>query len=248
MKKRYLIPTIVFLLFLCLIALLNINVSTRQGTDYKVSRTTIPLYLKVLNFYNRHYNYKWLAKQITGHLDTKEDKILRLFHWTHETIKSKPKSLPIMDSHPWNVYVRGYGVTDNFHDLFSTLCNYIGTDAFFTVLNSKGRGRDIMLSFVRIKRGWVAFDPHRGIYFRNHTGGLATIEEMHEQDWHIVTLSQTDISKAFKAYCEQYFDENLPPMIEKIGSGFTRANTQLPINRLKLQLHRWFSGKSPLLE
>ena len=159
----------------------------------------------------------------------------------------KTKLLYSMDGHVWDVYVRGYGVSDNFHDLFSTLCNYIGTDAFFTVYTND-HDHDIMLSFVRIKRGWVAFDPYRGIYFRNHTGGLATIEEMHEQDWHIVTLSQTDISKSFKAYCEQFFDENLPPMIEKIGSGFTRANTQLPINRLKLQLHRWFSGKSPLLE
>jgi hypothetical protein len=102
-----------------------------------------------------------------------------------------------------------------------------------------------MLSFVRIKRGWVALDPHRGIYFRNHTGGLATIEEMHEQDWHIVNLANRARTKA--TY-EQYFDENLPPMIEKIGSGFTRANTQSPINRLRFQLHKWFSGKAPLLE
>jgi len=244
MKKRYLIPIIVFLLFLCLIALLNINVSTRQGTHYKVSRMTMPLYLKVLNFYDRHYNYKWLAKQITGHLDTREDKILRLFHWTYETIKPQPEGLPIMDSHPWDVYVRGYGCVDNIHDLFSTLCNYIGTDAFFDVL--KVTDTEMMLSFVRIKRGWVAFDPYRGVYFKNHTGGLATIEEIDEQDCHVVNLKQT--SSTSIAYYEKYFDENLPNIIEEIGSGFTRANLQSPINRLKFQLHRWFSGDTPLLE
>ena len=245
MKKRYLIPTIIILLFLCSIALLNKKVTMRQGVDGKLSIITLPLYLKVLNFYDRHYNYKWLAKQITGHLDTKEDKILRLFHWTHETIKRQPESLPVMDSHPWDVYVRGYGVSDNFHDLFTTLCNYIGTDAFFTVLYSNDADHGIMLSFVRIKRGWVALNPHRGVYFRNHTGGLATIEEMDEQDWHIVSLAQIDIPKA---NYEQYFDENLPNIIEEIGSGFTRANTQSPINRLRLQLHKWFSGETPLLE
>jgi hypothetical protein len=244
MKKRYLIPIIVFLLFLCLIALLNKKVTTKHGVDYKVSRMTMPLYLKVLNFYNRHYNYKWLAKRITGHLDTKEDKILRLFYWTHETIKPQPKSLPVMDSHPWDVYVRGYGVSDNFYDLFTTLCNYIGADAFFTALYSKDTGKHIQLSFVRIKRGWVALDPLNGFYFRNHTGGLATIEEIIEQDWHIVKLSQTDITKV---NYEQYIVENLPK-IERIGSGLNRANTQSPINRLKLQLHKWFSGKTPLLE
>ena len=243
MKKRYLIPTIIILLFLCSIALLNKKVTILRGVDYKVSRITLPLYLKVLNFYDRHYNYKWLAKRITGHLDTREDKILRLFHWTHETIKPQPESLPIMDSHVWDVYVRGYGVSDNFHDLFSTLCNYIGADAFFTALYV-GDTRSINMSFVRIKRGWVVFDPYNGIYFRNNTGDLSTIEDINEQDWHIVKLSQTDISKA---NYEQYIVENLP-RIERLSSSLIRANIQSPINRLKYQLHKWFSGKAPLLE
>jgi len=234
----------IFLLFLCSIALLNKKVTMLQGVDYKVSRITLPLYLKVLNFYYRHYNYEWLAQRITGHLDTKEDKILRLFHWTHETIKRQPESLPVMDSHVWDVYVRGYGVSDNFHDLFTTLCNYIGADAFFTALYIKDSGRGIQLSFVRIKRGWVAFNPHKGFYFRNHTGDLTTIEEMDERDWHIVSLAQIDISKA---NYEQYLVENLP-IIERIGSGLNRANTQSPINRLRFQLHKWFADKSPLLE
>ena len=244
MKKRYLIPTIIILLFLCSIALLNKKVTIHHGADHKVSRITMPLYLKVLNFYDRHYNYKWLAKQITGHLDTREDKILRLFHWTYETIKRQPEGFPIMDSHPWDVYVRGYGCVDNIHDLFSTLCNYIGTDAFFIVL--KDIDTEMMLSFVWIKRGWVAFDPYRGVYFKNHTGGLATIEEIDEQDCRVVNLNQA--SSISITYYEKFFDENLPNIIEEIGSGFTRANTQTPINRLKFQLHRWFSGDAPLLE
>jgi len=244
MKKRYLVLIFIFLLFLCSIALLNKEVTTLQGVDYKVSRIKLPLYLKVLNFYNRHYNYKWLAKRITGHLDTREDKILRLFHWTYETIKPQPESLPIMDSHVWSVYVRGYGVSDNFHDLFTTLCNYIGADAFFTKIHSENPYHAIQLSFVRIERGWVAIDPHRGVYFRNHTGGLATIEEIDEQDCHIVKLAQRDISKAI---CKQCLVENLPS-IERLGSSLLRANTQSPINRLKLQLHKLFSGEAPLLD
>jgi hypothetical protein len=243
MKKRYLIPIIIILLFLCSIALLNKEVTILQDVDGKVSRMTLPLYLKLLNFYDRHYNYKWLAKRITGHLDTREDKILRLFHWTHETIKPQPESLPVMDSHVWDVYVRGYGVSGNFHDLFSTLCNYIGEDAFFKKLYARDT-TSMNISFVRIKRGWVVFDPYNGIYFRNNTGGLATIEEINEQDWHIVKLSQTDISKA---NYEQYIVENLP-RIKRLASSLIRANIQSPINRLKFQLYIWFSGKRPLLE
>jgi len=243
MKKRYLIPTIAFLLFLCSIALLNKKVTMRQGVDGKLSIITLPLYLKVLNFYDRHYNYKWLAKQITDHLDTKEDKILRLFHWTHETIQPQPESLPIIDGHVWDIYIRGYGTRSDFHVLFSTLCNYIGADAFCIRLYARDTGR-IRLSFVRIKRGWVVFDPYNGIYFRNYTGDLATIEEISEQDWHIVKLSQTDISKA--SY-EQYIIENLP-RIKRLSSRLTTANIQSPINRLRFQLHIWLSGERPLLE
>jgi len=243
MKKRYLVPTIIILLFLCSIALLNKEVTMFQRVDYKLSRIKLPLYLKVLNFYDRHYNYKWLAKRITGHLDTKEDKILRLFQWTHETIKRQPEGFPIMDSHVWDVYVRGYGISGNFHDLFSTLCNYIGVNAFFKRLYARDT-TSMNISFVKIKRGWVVFDPYNGIYFRNNIGGWATIEEINEQNWHIVKLSQTDISKA---NYEQYIVENIPK-IKKTGSGLIRANIQSPINRLKFQLHIWFSGKRPLLE
>jgi len=243
MKKRYFVLIFIFLLFLCSIVLLNKKVTILQGVDYKVSRITLPLYLKVLNFYDRHYNYKWLAKRITDHLDTREDKILRLFHWTYETIKPQPESLPVMDSHVWDVYVRGYGVSANFQDLFSTLCNYIGTNAFCIRLYARDTS-SINISFVRIKRGLVVFDPYNGIYFRNNTGDWATIEEISEQNWHIVKSSQTDISKA---YYEQYIVENLP-RIERLGSSLIRANIQSPINRLKYQLHKWFSGGVPLLE
>ena len=139
--------------------------------------------------------------------------------------------------------MRGYGGSDNFHDLFTTLCNYIGADAFFTLLYSKDTSEHVKLSFVRIKRGWVMFDPYDGIYFRNNSGGLAAIEEINE-DWHIVNLANRARTKA--TY-EQYLVENLPK-IEERGSSLLRANTQSPINRLRFQLHRWFSGKGPLLE
>ena len=244
MKKRYLVLIFFFLLFLSSIALLNKKVTMRQGVGGKLSIITLPLYLKVLNFYDRHHNYKWLAKRITVHLDTKEDKILRLFHWTHETIKPQPESLPIMDSHVWDIYIRGYGTRANFHDIFSTLCNYIGADAFCIRLDARDSYNHIPLSFVRMKRGWVVFDPYNEIYFRNNTGDLATIEEIIEQNCHIVKLSQTDISKA---YYEQYIVENLP-RIKKFSSKLLRADIQSPINRLRFQLHIWFSGKRPLLE
>ena len=217
------------------------NVTTGQGINYKVSRMELPLYLKLLNFYDRHFNYKWLTKRITGHLETKEEKIFRLFQWTHETIQPQPESLPVMDDHVWNVYVRGYGGSDNFHDLFATLSNYAGADGIFTTVQIDSTIDKLNLSVVKIEKGWVVFDPYHGVYFKNKAGELATIKEIKKQNWQIAKLKQRSISEPdYKPYLEAL------PVIKEIG--YSRANTQSPINRLKFQLSQWVSGEKPLLE
>ena len=240
MRIKFIVLSVILFLLLSLMTLSNMTVTSKQGVNYKISRIELPLYLKVLNFYDRHFNYMWLANRITGHLKTKEEKIFRLFQWTHETIKRQPERLPIMDDHVWNVYIRGYGVTDNFHDLFSTLCNYIGVDGFFTPVYVTSK-RGLNLSFVRLDRGWVLFDPFNGVYFKNKTGDWATVDEILQKNWQIAKLTPADISESdYKPYLEF-----LSPIKE---IGLKRANTQSPINRLKLQLSKYFSGEKPLLE
>jgi hypothetical protein len=241
MRKTILISSITLILFLSVSSLLNMKVTTGQGINYKVSKMELPLYLKLLNFYGRHFNYKWLTRNITDHLKTKEEKIFRLFQWTHETIRKQPNDLPIMDDHVWNVYVRGYGVNDNFHDLFTTLCNYALADGFSLPIHIENSTKKIYLSFISIERGWVVFDPYHGIYFENKIGSWATISEIKKQNWKIAKLKPNDISES---YYEPYLE--VLPEIEKIG--FKRANTQSPFNRLKLQLNNWVSGEKPLFE
>jgi hypothetical protein len=217
----------IFLLFLTLTvgAVLNIKVITKQGVNFHVSEVEIPLYLKVLNFYNRHFNYKWLVERITSDLNTKEEKVFRLFEWTHNTIQLQPESLPVMDDHVWNVYVRGYGISDNFHDLFTTLCNYVGVEGAFVQLNRKKSDKRLGISVIKLEKGWVLFDPYRGGYFLNKRGSLATVKEINKDDWKLEKLGTTKLSEsAYRPYLEKIrsFDE----------MGFTRANTQSPINRL----------------
>jgi len=231
MKNKIFALSIILILTLMLGALLNIKGTTKQGVNYHVTEVELPLYLKLLNFYDRHFNYKWLVQHITNDLETKEEKVFRLFQWTHETIRPQPKSLPIMDDHVWNIYVRGYGVSDNFHDLFTTLCNYIGVDAFILKLNSNDSELYIIMSVVKIKKGWVLFDPHKGIYFLNKMGGWATIEEINNQNWKLEKLSPTEIPESFfKPYLDKL------PSIDNIG--LKRANTQSPVNRLLLAIQR----------
>ena len=230
MRNKILFLSFLLLLFFAMAAVLNTKSITKQGINYHVSAIEIPLYLKVLNFYDRHYNYKWLAKRITKSLETKEEKVFRLFQWTYETIQPQPKSLPVMDDHVWNVYVRGYGVSDNFHDLFTTLCNYVGVDGFFFWVKAKDSGH-IGMSFVKLEKGWVLFDPFRGGYFVNKLGSRATIEEINQHNWKLEKLIPAEISESFYSP----YLENLP-ILDEIG--LVRANTQSPMNRLLLAIQK----------
>jgi hypothetical protein len=228
MKNKKLVLIFLLILIIAAGAALNVKVITRQGVNYHVSEIELPLYLKVLNFFDRHLNYKWLVYRVTGDLKTEEEKVFRLFEWIHKTIQPQPKSLPVMDDHVWNVYVRGYGISDNFHDLFTTLCNYTGVDAFFVGVKNEDLSKSIYLSFVRVDKDWVIFDPHRGAYFLNKIGEWATVEEITKLDWRMEKIGQSEITDS---YYRSYL-ENLPTIGER---GLGRASIQSPVNRL------WFS-------
>jgi hypothetical protein len=230
MKNKIFIISLLLLLLLAMITVFNMKAITRQGINYHVTEIEIPLYLKVLNFFDRHFNYKWLAKRITNNQQTKEEKVFRLFQWTHETIQPQPESLPVMDDHVWNVYVRGYGVSDNFQDLFTTLCNYIGVDSFFLWLKAKDNGT-FPMSFVKLDRGWVMFDPYKGVYFFNSNGEWATVEDINKKNWEMKKIGSAEISDSFyKPYL------NNLPNIDKVKLG--RANTQSPFNRLLMAIQQ----------
>lgn len=240
-KKTLLLFSLILAVLVSLSVLLNMTVTTRQGINYEVSTLEIPLYLKVLNFYTRHYNYKWLVGQITGHLKSKNEKIFRLFQWVHEAIKPQPADLPTMDDHPWNVYIRGYGVVDNYHDLFSTLCNYIGVDSYYSIILNESKDKGVYLSLVWLEKGWVFFDPYNGAYFVNQGGSWATSEDIRAGNWKLEKLEGADVTESLY----RPFLEALPD----IGDiGLRRSNSQSPLNRLILQISTFVSGKTPLLE
>jgi len=224
------------------IAVLNKTVTTSQGVDFKVSRIPLPLYLKILNFYDRHFSLQWLENRITNKLEAKEDKVFRLFEWTHSTIKPQPNTLPIMDDHVWNVYVRRYGISENFNDLFSTLCNYAGVESYFDTIYNDDRSKKMSFTLVSIdNKDWVVFDPYNGVYFKTTAGNWATISDIRNGDWKLSKIVESDISESnYKFYLEKL------SRIERVAN--KRASIQSPLNRLKHQINKWFSGEKPLLE
>lgn len=231
-------------IILCLVGfyiiffLLNIKVTTYRGIDYQVDTIEIPLYLKILDFYDRHYNYKELVKRINKDAKTDKERVMRLFEWTYNNIKKNPPDLPFIDDHVWHIIVRGYGVNDQFSDVFTVLCNYAGLDAFFSLIYAKDKKRNILLSFVRINKRWYAFDPYRGVYFKDEKDELIDIQAIKSNTWQLGMLDKKpEIDYAI-------FIDNLPS-VKTVG--LTRSTVQSPFNRLFLEIKRCLSRSKHLI-
>lgn len=228
MKKiaRFLIFLV--LIFMTIFFVLNIEVTTRQGINYKVQTLRLPLYLKILDFYDRHFNYKWLAVKITKGKLAEEEKVMAIFKWTVENIADQPKELPVMDDHVWHIIVRGYGVHDQFSDVFTTLCNYAGFDAFFAKIYNKNKTSRISFSFVKINDRWRVFHPYNGVYFINKEGQFASVEDLAGGDWSMEQIG--NLRKKDFIYQDCFNEESLRIDFNKFHR-FSRANIQSPVNR-----------------
>lgn len=233
MKKKTLRFILLISIITGVIFFLNIEVSTRQGINYKVSTLKIPLYLKLLDFYDRHYNYKWCVSRIVNEKQPDEEKVMALFSWVCVNFVRQPAGLKTVDDHVWHIIVRGYGTHDQYSDVFTTLCNYAGMDAFFARVFTHNGKSQIPFSFVRVKNRWHIFDPYNGAYFINKKGALATIEEIKTGGW---IEKNMETSKEAQIPYSQYLS-NLSLDMEK-SHRFSRANIQSPLNRLLYALFR----------
>ena len=231
MKKFLRRLLVVIVVFTVIILLFNVKVTTRQGINYRVYAIRTPLYLKIIDFIDRHYNYKQLVQRIVKDERDEQKKVMKIFLWTYHNIRKQPKELPVIDDHVWYIIVRGYGVSDQSSDVFSTLCNYAGIDAFFKWVYKKDRSERIPFSFVKIEGNWSVFDPFHGTYFKNKNGEIADIEEIKAgSTWFIETLDVRP-SVDYTAY----FDKLLS--IKDIG--LTRSNVQSPLKRLLFEIEKW---------
>ncbi|MEW6008508.1 MAG: transglutaminase domain-containing protein [Candidatus Omnitrophota bacterium] len=229
-KFSLVLASIVVLCFF-IFMLLNIKVSTRQGINYEWHNISMPLYLKLIDFFDRHYNYQELVKRIIKGKKTDQERVLRLFEWTHENIKKVPYAFPIIDDHVWNIIVRGYGTNDQSSDVFTTLCNYAGIDAFFTFVQSEDFTKRIPLSFVKLEKKWYVFDPYNGVYFKNKDQYFASIEQIKNGNWRRFFISEENR----RDYDYSEYFKNL----SSIGNiGLKRANIQSPLRRFMFEVKK----------
>lgn len=234
MRKIGVLVITVLVLFLMLIFLLNIKVTTLKGIDYKVKALKIPLYLKILDFYDRHYNYAWLTKEITQGKASQREKVMAVFAWTVENLKEKPETLRAVDDHVWHTIIRGYATRDQYSDVFSTLCNYAGIRAFFL----KDRYRHYF-SFVNVDGQWCVFDPAQGAFFASETGSLIPVPGF-KNGWRIFDIKGRRSQELEAAYAQHA--QELAQIDFEGSFHWSRANIQSPLMRMRYGFKKW-AGK-----
>ncbi len=223
----------IIVVIIIILLILNINVTTRQGINYQWHTIKLPLYLKILDFFDRHYNSKQLVRTIIKDAPTQQEKVMQIFNWVHQNIKKAPEGLPIVDDHVWHIIIRRYGVDDQFQDVFTTLCNYAKVNAFFIEVGSEKGRKNKPLSFIKLKRGWSVFDAYYGVYFKNRRGETANIEDLLSSDWQAFSISNKEIPN----YYPEYFN-NLQT-VNYTSWKFSRPATQSPISRFIC----WIKGR-----
>ena len=192
MRKKKLIFLFI-LIFLLIISFIANKDSTRKiGINYKVFEYQIPIYLKILDFYDRHYNYKYLVKKINKNLVDEKDIILNTTKWIKNNIQKVPEGVDIVDSHPITIVERRLGTDDQFCDLLSVFLVYADIDSFF-ISNFDTDWHP--LTFFKVDNHWSIIDPYYGVYFTNNERLFASIKDIKNKKWQISNLESDNIDK-----------------------------------------------------
>ena len=253
MKKIIYIPIFFLIIIFISLMLLNKETSRKIAINYNKFEYEIPLYLGLNNFFNRHFNYKYLVKKINVNQKNQEDIIINTTKWVNQNIQKVPEGVDVVDSDPLTIVQRRLGVQDQFNDILSVFFVYLNIDSFFI----KKHGDVVYpLTLFKVNNYWSVLDPYYGIYFTNEKGTFASIEDLKTTKWDIVNLDSQKInslnisnifSNQFKNYAdvEEYyrqlfFEIESSKKIDDMNifdrSG--KAYIQKPLNRLKYEINK----------
>jgi hypothetical protein len=209
------------------LCLFNIKTSTRQGINHKVRVYNIPLYIKAIEFIDRDYRYRALAREITQEKPDDEEKVLAIFQWVRANIKTDiPDGWPIYDDHILNIIIRGYAASDQINDVFTTLCAYSGLPAGWTRVFVPGNRQGLVLSLVNVRGRWLVFDLFRGVYFINREGKIASTDDI------LSGRYKKDGSSSRTGSSSLTYEDYFKHMERYLGNITLRAEKQMPFHRM----------------
>lgn len=216
---------------------MSATATTRHGVDFQVSTKRIPLYVKALDFFHRHEQYRLLAEQIVKGVPGDQQRVLAVFRWTREHIPATPTGWPVVDDHVLHIIIRGHGMDDQMADVFTTLSTYAGVPAFWRPLQPSDGGLILTVSFAKVDGAWRVFDVAHNLIFADAQGRLVDIETL-ISDPALTDAIAGPVRPAGVPY-SRYLQAAQPFTIPDV----LRAQRQMPWPRLKYEVGRMMRGK-----
>lgn len=249
---------IIFIFLLTIFSVLNIKTTRLIGINFKVTEYQIPIYLKILEFFDRHYNYKYLVKNINQNINKDDTKniVINLTKWIKINIKKIPKTIDIIDNHPLTIVHRRLGTEDQFSDLLSVLLVYSNVDSFYKKFHTNKHP----LTFFKINDYWSIIDPYYGIIFLNNDNFFASIKDLKENKWKINSLkfeeiNDSNMNEFFENKFNNYYEviEYYKTIFSQLPSSSNinntnifnrggRSYTQKPFSRLTYEIHNFYNN------
>lgn len=252
MKKiKYIIFSFLTLILIVGV-LLNVDTTKKIVVNSQAIEIKIPIYLKIFNFFKRHYKYKDIVKKINVNEHSKKEIIINTSKWVNENIKKIPDGVDIVDSDPLSIITRRLGAQYQFSQILAVLLIYSNIDTYFFNNHSH------QLTFFKINDYWSVVDPYYGVYFINENETFASIDELKKTKWQIVNLDSQkiklmDISKIFYNDFKNYNEikDHYRKIFTNIKTGkqiddiktIYRSGTYLqkPFNRIKFEIYKIFN-------
>lgn len=200
------------------------------GANFVVSEHTVPLWVKAVDFISRDVNLASTARAVLANAAGADAKAAAAFAWTRANIRPQPPELPTVDDHIWHIIVRGYGLSDQQADVFTTLLSYEDVRAYWML--TRDAAHAAALSYVWIRGDWRVYDVGRGVIFRGRRGDLATPGEI-ARDRGLIMAAAEAAGLDAADYVAR-FDGYQPPVAPDVS----RADMQMPRRRLWQEMRR----------
>ena len=237
MKAKLLILSSIVIFF---ILIAQVDTERKISINYEVWVYKIPVYLKLLDFMNRHYNYKHLADNINNKNSTDKDKIINTTNWVISNIKkiNLNQDIDIVDHHPLTIVERRLGIDEQFSDILSVLLVYSNIDSFFTLIKLDNVDDYYPLTFFKIYDYWSIVDPQNGIFFLDEKNNFINIDNLKKQKFNLVEKNLRIINH--DNFLE-YFDSNYKDFNE-IKFFYNQLIVNLPTSNQINSVNKFYRG------
>lgn len=222
-KKRWVVWSAIGLGF-CVFACYP--VATRQGVNYQVRETRMPLGWKIIHFLSRHHQMMVLSRQIVQRHMTEEERALAIYDWVRANLYlGVPEGLPVVDDHVFHIAIRHYGTEDQWADLFTALCAYAGLRARWDYVHTPTSKRVAAVPVVTIGGRLIVMDPYRGFVAQSSTGELLDLSGLQQ------LIRSGGLVSGRRLVRGVPYEEALLALSASSG-GMNRGVSQMPLPRL----------------